>query len=255
MNTHENTPGAYLLRAKELIPRRLPLYTATFALALFCGALRSGIAYPLLWIAFRLLGAPAAPANDIALLIGYGPLVSSLATLILPFGGWWWKQRGRGRTPSAHERALLADAFATLRAADPTLRPPRSWFVLDTNQLRAAVYADTLMLTRGLLESGYLEGVLAHELGHLNSSDARLAAALHRLTLSPRRRAPRGLRAISMITTGACVLRVTRGPWGKYWREREHQADRYAAQLGQAASLARFLETNTLDGDLPVPTV
>lgn len=254
MDTHENTPGAYLLRAKELMPRWLPLYTATFALALLCGALRSGIAYPLLWIAFRLLGAPVAPTNDIALLIGYGPLALSLATLIIPLG-WWWEQRGPGRTPSVHERALLADAFATLRAADPTLRPPRSWFVLETNELRAAVYADTLMLTRGLLESGYLEGVLAHEFGHLNSSDARLAAALHRLTLSPRRRAPRGLRAITIVTTGAFALWITRSLWGTYWREREHQADRFAADLGQAASLARFLETNTLDGDLPIPTV
>ena len=255
MSTHRNTASAYLLRAEELIPRWLLLYTATFAPALICGALRNGIAYPLLWIALRLLGIPVAPVNDLAILIGFGPLVLSLATLILPFGGWWWEQRGRGRSPSAHERALFADAFATLRAADPALRPPRSWFVLGTNELRAAVYADTLMLTRGLLESGYLEGVLAHELGHLNSSDARLAAALHRLTLPPRRRAPRGLRVISIVTTGAFALRITRAPWGTYWRAREHRADRYAAELGQAASLARFLETNTLDGDLPVPTV
>jgi Zn-dependent protease with chaperone function len=111
------------------------------------------------------------------------------------------------------------------------------------------------MLTRGLLESGYLDGVLAHELGHLNSSDARLAAALTRLTTPPRARTRRGLRTISLLATGGLALWVTRAPWGVYWRAREHQADHYAAALGQAAPLARYLETNALDGDLPIPFV
>ena len=43
----------------------------------------------------------------------------------------------------------------------------------------------------------------------------------------------------------------------EFWRvrSREHQADQYAANLGQAKSLARFLELNALDEDLPVPFI
>ena len=117
------------------------------------------------------------------------------------------------------------------------------------------MYADTLLVTRGLLESGYLEAVLAHELGHLNTSDGRLTAALYRMTTPPRKEVRRGLRTIALLATGGAVVWLTRAPWGVYWRAREHQADEYAARLGQARSLARFLETNALDYDLPVPFV
>jgi Zn-dependent protease with chaperone function len=174
--------------------------------------IRATVAYPTLWVGLKLIGEPTSPTNDLALLIGYGPLALSLATLIEPFGGWWWEQRAGGRTPSRREQQLYADAIATLKAADPGLRPPRRWFVLDVDQLNASVYADTLMLTRGLLESGYLDGVLAHELGHLNNSDARLAAALRRLTTPPRRQTRRGLHAIALLASGGVALWVTRAP-------------------------------------------
>ncbi len=246
-------PTAHLIRTQELAPGWVILYAVTFALALLCGAIRATLAHPVLWVVFKLIGEPTSPAHDLALVVGYGPLALSLATLILPLGGWWWEQRSGARSPSERERLAFADALVTLRHADPDLRPPRRWFVRDVHDLNASVYADTLMLTRGLLDSGYLEAVLAHELGHLNSSDARLTAALHRLTTPPRRRLRRGLRTISLLATGGLALWVTRAPWGAYWRAREHHADQYAAQLGQAAGLARFLETNALDGDLPVP--
>ena len=43
--------------------------------------------------------------------------------------------------------------------------------------------------------------------------------------------------------------------WGVYWRAREHHADHYAADLGQAAGLSEFLDTCALENDLPVPFV
>ena len=64
---------------------------------------------------------------------------------------------------------IFEDALSVLSQADPGLRPPRRWFVLDEQSVNAAAYADTLLFTRGLIESGYLEAVLAHELGHLNT--------------------------------------------------------------------------------------
>jgi Zn-dependent protease with chaperone function len=191
--------------------------------------------------------------HTVAWIIGYGPLILSFATLLLPVGGWLWIQQSGGRTPSERERLLYEDALAVLTRADPQLRPPRRWFVLDEPSINAAAYADTLMLTRGLLESIFLEPVLAHELGHLNTSDARLAAALHRLTTPPRTRMPFPLRTISFLSSGALGVWITRTPWAAYWRAREFQADRYAAKLGQAQALARFLDTNALENDLPIP--
>ena len=49
----------------------------------------------------------------------------------------------------------------------------------------AAVIGDTLMLSRGLLDSPHLPAVLAHELGHLGSPDGRVTAALNRLMIHP----------------------------------------------------------------------
>jgi len=203
----------------------LVLYAGTFVLQLFCAAFRALIAYPLLWLAFTIVGQRTWPVNDLALLLGYGPLALSLATLLLPLGGWFWEQQIGARSPSQRERLVYQDALATLKHTDPKLKQPLRWCVLDAYTLNAAVYADTLMLTRGLLDSGYLEGVLAHELGHINSSDARLTAALHRLTTPPRQRTRKGLRTIALIATGGLPMLLMRAPWGAYWRSREHQAD------------------------------
>jgi Zn-dependent protease with chaperone function len=58
---------------------------------------------------------------------------------------------------------------------------PAHWFVIDNPQPDAAVCGDTLMVSRGLLETDHVAAVLAHELGHLASPDARLTTALNRL--------------------------------------------------------------------------
>lgn len=248
--------GSYLIGPGDLGLGWLVLYAGTLFMQLFCGAFRAWfVAYPVLWVAFKLIGQPTGPVYYLAFAAGFGPLVLSFATLILPLGGWFWEQQIGARSPSEREQLVYQDALATLKHADSKLRPPLRWCVLDTHTLNAAVYADTLMLTRGLLESGYLEGVLAHELGHINSSDARLTAALHRLTTPPRGRIRKGLRTIALIATGGLPMLLMRAPWGAYWRAREHQADEYAAHLGQAANLARFLDTNALDDDLPVPFI
>jgi Zn-dependent protease with chaperone function len=245
--------SAYVISPREINPSWLLLYVVTFAIQAFCASVRGLIAYPLLWLAFTILGRSTAPLHVVAWVIGYGPLILSVVTLLLPLGGWLWMQQSGGRTPSERERLLYEDALAVLTRADPQLRPPRRWFVLDAPSINAAAYADTLMLTRGLLESGFLEPVLAHELGHLNSSDARLTASLHRLTTPPRKRMPFPLRTISFLSSGALGVWMTRTPWAAYWRAREFGADQYAAKLGQGPALARFLDTNALENDLPIP--
>jgi Zn-dependent protease with chaperone function len=245
--------SAYLLRARELAPAWLALYAMSVFIQFFVAPLRAGVAYGFLWLIFTILGKSTASVHVVAWLVGYGPLILSLATLLLPLGGWLWQQPSGGRTPSQRERLIYEDALSVLSQADPQLRPPHRWFVLDEPDVNAAAYSDTLMLTRGLLESGYLEPVLAHELGHLNSSDARLVAALHRLTTPPRSRMRFPLRTISFLVSGAFGVWLMRVPWAAYWRAREFEADRYAAGLGQGEGLAHFLEQHALTHDLPIP--
>jgi Zn-dependent protease with chaperone function len=249
--------GQYVISPKELSPSWLLLYAATLALQLPCAAIRALVAYPLLWVAFQLagpfIGEYPGHIHTIALIIAYGPLALSLLTLILPLGGWWWEQEAGGRTPSARERLVYDDAIAQLRQANPSLREPRRWFVVDKDREDAAAFADTVMISRGLLDSGYLPAVLAHELGHLNTSDGRLTAALYRIATPPRGQVRRGLRTICFFTTGAAGMWPLRAAWGAYWRHREHQADQYAANLGQADTLGEFLDERRALADLPIP--
>ncbi|HEV2975293.1 MAG TPA: M48 family metalloprotease [Solirubrobacteraceae bacterium] len=245
--------SAYLIDVRELAPAWLLLYAVSVVIQAFLAPLRAAVAYGLLWLTFTILGWSTSWVHVLAWIAGYGPLILSLATLALPLGGWLWQQQSGGRTPSERERLIYEDALAVLSQADPKLRPPRRWFVLDTPTVNAAAYFDTLMLTRGLIESGSLEAVLAHELGHLNSSDARLTAALHRLTTPPRSRLPFPLRTLGFLLSGAVGAWLMRLPWASYWRSREFEADRYAAGLGQGEALARFLEQHALEHDLPIP--
>lgn len=247
--------GAYVLRPTELAVGWLTLYAATFLVQLLCAAFRAIVSYPIIWVIFKIIKQPTTHVHDLSLIAGYAPLALSVATLIIPLGGWWWEQTIGGRAPSEREQLILDDAITTLRQHNPQLRAPRRWTITDEHHANAAVYGDTMMVTRGLLESGYLEAVVAHELGHLNSSDGRLSAALYRLTTPPRKRMPFGLRLITMLATGAAGVWLMRGPWGVYWRARENQADIYAASLGQADALAQFLETEALAYDLPIPFI
>jgi Zn-dependent protease with chaperone function len=110
-----------------------------------------------------------------------------------------------------------------------------------------------LMLTRGLLDSPSLPAVLAHELGHLNSSDARVSAAVYRIMTWPR--APFGFpfRLLAFLVSGRIGFWPMRMPWAMYWRRREAVADAYAAKLGQGPALAGYLDTHALNDDLPIP--
>ena len=209
----------------------------------------------------------------------------AILALLTPFGGgWWWRANMGGRDPSERERAAYQDAVQLLQAyaAEP-LRLPGLWFVIDEPQPDAAVCGETLMLSRGLLENEQLPAVLAHELGHLATSDGKLTAAINRLIINPLPKTRERLRRerevvvvgserlmLTMTLVGAAiwvvrfVVRFARGglglrflapAWGSYWREREYTADQYAAKLGQAEELADFLEVHALIHDHPVPFI
>ena len=142
----------YLVRPGDLNPGWVPLYVATLALQYFCAATRLLIVVAVLSI-LDLITNWGVPVNVPSIVVGFGPLGISLATLVLPLGGWWFQQQSGGRRPSERERAVFEAAFEQLRGADPQLRPPHRWFVVEEPQPNACAYADTLMVTRAMLES------------------------------------------------------------------------------------------------------
>ncbi len=198
------------------------------------------------------------------------PFAWSVIALAAPIGtGWWWKQRLGGRQPSEREQLAYQDSVELLRghAAAP-LPLPHDWFVTDTPQPDAAVCGETLMLSRGLIESEHLPAVIAHELGHLATPDGRLTAAINRLLLWTPSQEPHNepfptlallvrwiFRMIMFPIRGGIGLYATSLLWGHYWRGREYHADHYAATLGQADELADFLEIHALIHDQPVPMI
>jgi Zn-dependent protease with chaperone function len=205
-------PRSFLVRADEISPGWLLLYAATVAIAFACAWLRALILLIIgslvLWIA----GWPQLPGL-VYLAVALVPLVVSLATIVVPAGGLWWQAASGGRRPSEREQHLYEQALLELREVDPQLRAPRLWFVIDHPDINAYAYADTLAVNRGLLETGALTPVLAHELGHLNSADARLAAALTRLTTPPRQHRRGILGTIIFIAGGSFALWLTGVPW------------------------------------------
>jgi Zn-dependent protease with chaperone function len=245
----------FLIRWCEISPTWLGMYAVTFALQIPCALIRQGVCSAVLWVGLKLLGHSTSFVSTLVLLVGFVPLALSLGMLVLPWHGWWWEQQYGGRAPSERERLLFEEAMARLREVDQGLRGPRRWFVLDVSTVNAAAYADTLMLSRGLLEHGPVDALLAHELGHLNSSDGRLGAALRCLTLTPPAGVRHGLKTIVFFASGEAGMRAVHGMWSSYWRVREHEADRYAANLGQAAALSEFLKTTVLQADVPVPYI
>lgn len=119
------------------------------------------------------------------------------------------------------------------------MRVPRHWFVAEEPGYNAAAYAATMRVDRGLLESPYAAAVIAHELGHLNSSDARLQSAVSLMLIVPMPTPEMHplwslpFRGLAWLASGQAVLWFTDNAWETYWSSREFAADQYAARLGQ----------------------
>jgi Zn-dependent protease with chaperone function len=266
-------------------PSTLAFYVATLVAEVPVIIARTVLTVVVLLLVLLIKGEPVGGAEGLAE-VALIPTGWSVLALITPFGGgWWWAQNMGGRDPSQRERLAYQDAVEHLQAqaTGEGLRLPGFWFVLDEPLPDAAVCGNALMLSRGLLESEYLPAVLAHELGHLHTSDGKLTAAINRLVINPlpktREKQPgqQGLvvaggdrllltvtmfgavlwvlRLIVRFAQGGLGLRIMAPGWGSYWREREYTADEHAARLGQADELADFLETHALIHDHPVPFI
>ena len=165
--------SAYVIGREDLNPRWILLYAVTWLLQCISAVARYFVLYAVIWVPDKIEYLDL-PVKNLAIVIAVAPLLISLATLVLPWGGWLWEQQEGARTPSEREQAVFDFAFAELTEKDPLpLRPPHRWCVLDESEPNGCVYAITLMLTRGLLDSPFGPAVLGHEMRHLNSGDGQ----------------------------------------------------------------------------------
>ena len=88
--------------------------------------------------------------------------------------------------------------------------------------------------------------MIAHELGHLNHGDGRLALALRRLTPPPISLVTFDqmgcLPLLAMFFNGGLGLLLTGWLWNRHWQKRELLADRFAFACGQATGLIEILD-------------
>lgn len=217
-------------------------------------------------------------SDALAGLAAVGPLVRSLAAVVLPIpAGPLYRAALGARRPSAREAAELERSRAWL--------PPGRTCVVDTPDENAWVLGTSLFLTRGLFASPHLDAVVAHEAGHLRAGDGRIALAAWWLPIRSvahtglalmgsrpdlaranvgqalpgpvRQPGPipggRGLVAgflrLPLRLAGICLLAVSGGlipavlrpAWIPYRRSREYAADAFAASVGQGPGLVEAL--------------
>jgi Zn-dependent protease with chaperone function len=240
----------------------LVLYAVTLAGQLVAGFARAFAANIVIGIAAWIMGW-SIPVEQIALAVGFAPVAVSLLALLLPplvapIDGRWWEISTGGRPPEPDEQEAFDRAVEELREADPGLRVPRHWFVAESRGTNASAYASSMRVDRGLLESPFAAAVIAHELGHLNTGDARLSSALNLTLLAPMRTPETyplwslPFRGLAWLASGQAVLWLTDNAWETYWRSREFAADAYAARLGQGPALAKSLERSALSHESPI---
>ncbi len=247
------------------------LYAVTLGLQLVAAWARGLLFYVPLWAVVAITGhsMDSFGANLALYSLVFGPLVWSVTALVYPLGaGRAWNISSGGRAPSERERDLVEAAINEIQAHNPGVRAPRLWFVLDEWDFNAAIFGDAMMVTAGLVDHDGLTAVIAHELGHLNSTDSHLTVAVTRLgtparILVPVRNAIIGeegagclfapLTGMIGLASGYVILRLVSPLWDAWWRTREYRADEYAARLGLGDELADALRREVLENDRPTP--
>lgn len=161
------------------------------------------------------------------------------------------------RDPSEREADRLRDALSSCLQAG--VKPPRYVYVVDSAEVPVAfVEGSSLFVQRDSVLSPHLVGLVAHELGHLNSIDQRLSTAARWASFPSLRAAgrallrmrgpvvlwiPAALIALQLhLVAGGQLPRLMNPLWRWWGRRREFAADTYAAYLGHGESLAAALE-------------
>jgi Zn-dependent protease with chaperone function len=269
METDPTAMDRFMATLSEVF--ELPLYLGTLvAQALTAGAARWLLAMATWTVVELFHDLPFSP-EFVGYVCAFGPLVWSAWAFWQPGEGRLWHERVGAYDPSEGEAQLIDSAFEALGREATRPLSSLSVYVVDTVDKFAFVRGRTLILSRGLIESGALIPVLAHELGHACSTDGRLIQALDRLVLwgdplvrareENTRREYGGMAALVVgvlrwtvrIAGGSLTLRLISPLWARYWRAREKAADEFAVALGQGPALAQYLEDWVQPSDRPHP--
>jgi hypothetical protein len=234
-----------------------------------------------------------------AVIVALYPIIFSALTFypkaflgisVIPGGGYFTRWALGAEYPSRRQLELFTNALNEIYMSAPQEYKAllhnlgnKKFFVLsNVGEVNAFVVGDTLYVTSGLLTSPYLNGLLAHEIAHLQSLDGVAVLALRRLVLYPVYFIPRllgrlGGGVVSAFfsqrdSVGCCIggvgffgfvlfLSLAGGGFGNialnllwypFWRQREFDADRFAKMCGQHQSLIEYLEDYRLL-DIAVP--
>jgi hypothetical protein len=207
-----------------------------------------------------------------ALVLGAGfayfPLLRSMVALLGGPATRLCVRLARGaRDPSQREAERIQDALNACLFEG--VKPPRNVWIIDSADVPVAfVEGSSLFLQRDAIWSPYLVGLVAHELGHLNSIDQRLATATRWLSYPSLRALARTLASargplliwflLFMVSVqlhsiaGGHLPRLLNPAWRWWFRKREFSADDFAANLGHGESLAAALE-ESLPFDVATP--
>jgi Zn-dependent protease with chaperone function len=257
-------------RPGRLIPRvelrQLPGYVL-YLITLFCQGLSAFARWQVVYLGLKLVGlfSPwSIPAVPIAWIVAGLPLVASALALICPplicpITGRWWEMALGGRRPVQDELEAYERALDSIALEDEWFKAPRHWFVAEEDDYNASVFANSVCLTRGLLESREAApAFLSHEYPHLRSGDGRLMCALQLLVvwpmeapeILPLRSLP--LRGLLWVASGSAVDWFFERAWDTYWRSREYVCDNYTIRVGQGPAFARSLRSHSLPYERPI---
>jgi len=284
-------------------------YVVTIFFELLCSFLRAGLSFPLiaavltpLWILFGVVslvgGVAMGIKNDnilsfasgasiiggilftvgmaivttLAIVVGWGPVVSSFLSLTGLRGGKRAKPTGiEARDESDREKVRRVNELINIQTrTNVTLKVPAAVRVIHSPLVRGWVIGSTLYLTQGALKSPDFPALLAHLLYFLNCPDGRIILSIRRLLVRPAYWISKGMfflapgNPISVIKEtgegrpgglivwmltgfmalagGGLGLIITRLMWRKHWTQAIYRADMYAARLGYAQQLITYLE-------------
>lgn len=188
----------------------------------------------------------------------YFPFLRSLLALTCgPATRLFLRHSYGARDPSDREADRLHDAVGA--CLQDGVKPPRYVYVIDSAEVPVAfVEGSSLFVQRDTVSSPHLVGLVAHELGHLNSIDQRLSTAARWSSFPSLRAVGRALLrmrgpmilwilaafiALQLhLVAGGLLPRLLNPMWRWWARRREFAADTYAAHLGHGESLAAALE-------------
>jgi Zn-dependent protease with chaperone function len=218
-------------------------------------------------------------------LAGFAPIIMSLFHSLFPFGrsgsGPAEREALGAREPTRDEYQIIIDALQSILATGGekvNSGVPSHWLVLDEPFPDSYTIGSTIYLSRAAIESKFLAGIIAHEMGHVAHKDGDLLLSLRRFVISlaywigidrtplasgavmgtgtgPRVRHTRTddeklffrfqtlkIRLLMSFWLGGLGLLVLGRQWAHFWQGRDLLADDFAVAINQQESLIDALE-------------